>query len=83
MPQWNATGAFVNFPFASPYPPLVLRAAEGPDPDKILVVSDVSGGSYTFSAYDVASGASGRQRPSALGSKTLPGQPLKSAARPG
>ncbi|KAI3430381.1 hypothetical protein D9Q98_004976 [Chlorella vulgaris] len=55
--QWNATGEFVNFPFGSPYPPYVLRTEAGSDPDKILVVTGVSGSTYTLTAYDAATGA--------------------------
>lgn len=57
--QWNVTGDYVNSPFASPYPPYVIRTIEGTDPDRIVLVSGGggSGGQWQLKAYEADSGA--------------------------
>lgn len=57
--QWNVTGDYVNSPFASPYPPYVIRTTEGTDPDRIVLVSGGGGnsGQWQLKAYEADSGA--------------------------
>ncbi|PRW20529.1 tyrosine-specific transport -like [Chlorella sorokiniana] len=57
--QWNVTGDYVNFPFASPYPPYVIRTTEGTDPDRIVLVSGGggSGGQWALTAYAADTGS--------------------------
>ena len=55
--QWSVKGDYVNFPFGSDSPPLVLRTMEGDAPDRIVMVSNSTAEGWELAAFEADTGA--------------------------
>ena len=66
------SGDHVNYPFASPYPPYVIRTTVGSDPDRVVIVTNSGSAGWELTAFAADSGGCGSQARAVAAASALP-----------